>query len=103
MLIVFGLQRIDLLLQDIALGFHVGNIFADVNLRHHEVGFATIGLLEPAEVRFTAILEITAFGGGLLDVGKHLQLVFAQLAHMHAHGCGTFHAPLRALVIRPEQ
>ena len=77
MLIVFGLQRIDLLPQDIALGFHVGNVFADVNLRHHEVGFAAIGLLELAEVGFTAIFEITAFGGGLLDVGKHLQLVFA--------------------------
>ena len=103
MLIVFGLQRIDLLLQDITLGFHVGNVFADVNLRHHEVSFAAIGLFELAEVRFTAIFEIATFGGGLLDVGKHLQLVFTQFAHMHAHGCGTFHAPLRALVIRLEQ
>ena len=76
MLVVLGLQHIDLLLQGVTLGFHVGNVFADVNLRHHEVRLTAVSLLELAEVGFTTIFEITAFGGGLLDVGKHLQLVF---------------------------
>jgi hypothetical protein len=77
MLVVLGLQHIDLLPQGVTLGFHVGNVFADVNLRHHEVRLTAVSLFELAEVGFTTIFEITAFGGGLLDVGKHLQLVFA--------------------------